>query len=172
MLKRLVIVSAALAVLLGFAAPCLAGAEDLVDQGTRLLLANDNKGAIKVLSQAIDSGQLGPHSKHLYVALLNRGMAYEKRLDTAGALADYNRAISVDPKRPQAYSNRGNIWLRRRQPRMAIADYDKAIQLDPVYVGAYLRRANAWRVLGDKDRAMQDYSTAKGLDPKVQIPKF
>ena len=56
------------------------------------------------------------------------------------ALADFNKAISLDPHYAQAYANRGLVYRRTNKLDLALADYDKALSIDAVYPPAYLGR--------------------------------
>ena len=47
------------------------------------------------------------------------------------AIADYTRAIQLDPKNVDAYYYRGRSWIARAGLDKAIADYSQAIRLDP-----------------------------------------
>ena len=49
------------------------------------------------------------------------------------AIADYDKAIELNPKDAQAYNNRGVAKKMLKQYKEAIADYDKAIELNPKY---------------------------------------
>jgi tetratricopeptide (TPR) repeat protein len=51
--------------------------------------------------------------------------------DTAGALADYNRAIELNPASAIGYFNRALVWRERGDLSLAKADYDRAVALDP-----------------------------------------
>ena len=47
------------------------------------------------------------------------------------ALADYSRAIRLDPQYVSAYFNRGLIYYEQGQPQRALADFDKVLEIDP-----------------------------------------
>ena len=51
---------------------------------------------------------------------------YDKK-DYQGAIADYDKAIELNPKYADAYYKRGNAKHQLKQHKEAIADYDKAI---------------------------------------------
>lgn len=87
------------------------------------------------------------------------------RQDYQGAIADYNKAIELDPE-PSAYTNRGVIKANLQDYQGAIADYNRAIELDPKYVLAYYNRGNAKGTLQDYRASIADYSRAIELDPK------
>jgi tetratricopeptide (TPR) repeat protein len=58
--------------------------------------------------------------------------------DYQGALADYNKAIQLDPNDPAPYLGRGNLKdLKIQDFRGGLADYSRVIQLDPNYALAY-----------------------------------
>ena len=65
------------------------------------------------------------------VAYNNRGNAYANKVDYDRAIADYNRAIEVDPKYALAYSNRAIAYANKKDNGRAIADYRKALEFDP-----------------------------------------
>lgn len=65
------------------------------------------------------------------------------------ALANYARAIELDPGYSKAYSNRGTTYREMRRYAEALADYDRAIQVDPTYATAYYNRALTY---GDLER--------------------
>ena len=56
------------------------------------------------------------------------------------AIADYDKAIELNPKDAKAYYNRGNAKHQLKQYKEAIADYDKAIELNPKDANAYNNR--------------------------------
>ena len=59
------------------------------------------------------------------------------------AIADYDKAIGLDPKYAPAYNNRGNAYYDLGQYEEAIADYDRAIALNPEYADAYTNKGLA-----------------------------
>src|SRR5687768_3039038 len=61
---------------------------------------------------------------------LDRGNALADRGDLDGAIAEYDRAIAINPYHAFYYFNRGNARKDKREFDLAIADYDKAVCLD------------------------------------------
>ena len=47
------------------------------------------------------------------------------------ALADFNKAIRLDPKDAFAFNNRGQVWRAKQEYEKAIADYNEVLRLDP-----------------------------------------
>jgi tetratricopeptide (TPR) repeat protein len=73
---------------------------------------------------------------------LNRGTKELDAGDLDGALADFNRAIELDPNYSAPYFNRGLLRTRQADYDGAISDFTKAIALNPI-AEAYLDRGAA-----------------------------
>jgi tetratricopeptide (TPR) repeat protein len=73
-----------------------------------------------------------------YIALGNRQSQIGNDL---GALAAYDRAVSLAPNYAKAYNYRGSFkFARLGDIQGAIADFDSAIRYDPDYAVAYANR--------------------------------
>ncbi|MDR1898454.1 MAG: tetratricopeptide repeat protein [Treponema sp.] len=81
------------------------------------------------------------------------------------AVADFSRAIRLDPNDAKAYNSRGVAYDSKGEYDRAIADYNQAIRLDPNNASAYNNRGNAYYAKGEYDRAIDDYGRAIRLDP-------
>ncbi|MDA9346996.1 tetratricopeptide repeat protein [bacterium] len=57
--------------------------------------------------------------------------------DYRGAMADYTKAIEIDPNYGLTYVTRGLIKHELEDYRGAIADYTKAIEIDPNNASGY-----------------------------------
>jgi len=86
--------------------------------------------------------------------------------DPDGAIADYDRALAIQPRFALAFHNRGLARQAKGDPDGAIADYDEALHIDPSFVLALTSRGNARRAKGDQDGAIADYDRALALDPR------
>jgi len=62
----------------------------------------------------------------------NRGNAYTKKHLYDQAIADYSKAIEIDPELAIAYGNRGLSYARKRLEDGAIRDFTKVIELSPI----------------------------------------
>ncbi|RKU17039.1 hypothetical protein C6501_04825 [Candidatus Poribacteria bacterium] len=103
-----------------------------------------------------------------YVHYLKGVMNYDKkRYDKA--IADFDKAIQLNPESTNAYFRRGNAKYALRDHESAINDYDKAIKLNPQYATAYYNRGLAKRQLGDHKGAINDYDKAIKLNPQYVI---
>ena len=87
------------------------------------------------------------------------------------AIADFDKAIALDPNDAAAYGNRGNAYYSKGEVDRAIADYTKAIALDPKLVQARYNRGIAYRKKGDKEQAIADFRKALEIDPSDQDAK-
>ena len=94
------------------------------------------------------------------------GQKKELAGDIDGALADYTRAIDLDPGRALAWVSRGIARDRKHDAEGAIADSTRALELDPTLARAWLNRGIARARAGDADGALADCSRGLELDPK------
>ncbi len=79
------------------------------------------------------------------------------------AIAEYNKAIELDPNLAIVYNNRGAAYFETGQYDLAIADFNKAIELAPNLAMAYANRALTYTVLGMDTEAEQDVEIAVQL---------
>ena len=77
-----------------------------------------------------------------------------------GAIADFNRAIELDPKDDAPYYNRAQAKRLKKDTAGAIADYTRAIELGSTNPAAYNNRGNARAENNDRDGAIADYTRA------------
>jgi tetratricopeptide (TPR) repeat protein len=90
--------------------------------------------------------------------------------DYRGALADYDRAIALNPKSAPAYNYRGVLKEKIQDIQGGLADYNQAIALDANYGEAYSNRGKLkLNRLQDSQGALADYDLAIELSPKYAI---
>ena len=95
----------------------------------------------------------------------NRAYDKSENGDNYGAIADYTKAIELNPNSSSAYSNRGLLKDNLEDLYGAIADYTKAIELDPDNADIYFNRGISKSGLKDLYGAIADYTKAIELDP-------
>src|SRR5215813_6983891 len=129
-----------LAIPTGISATALAQtAQILVDRDSCINSNNPVKpgpaiAACTRLLEALARGEIsGPEGAAVHVA---RGNLHAVRGDVERAIADYDRAITLDANRAGALAANGEI-------DRALADYDRAIELDPMDVDAHVGRGRA-----------------------------
>jgi tetratricopeptide (TPR) repeat protein len=76
------------------------------------------------------------------------------------ALADYDKALSIDPTNVEFYDYRGDSLIAKGDLDRAIANYDQAIRIDPTYAAAYFSRGRAYEAKGDIEHARASYQAA------------
>ena len=99
------------------------------------------------------------------VAFLNRGYKEDVLGNFQEALANFNRAIEIDPNYANAYNNRGAIQGKLGNHEEAIADFSRAIELDPEFAEAYYGRGVELVELGSHGEAIADFNRAIELNP-------
>ena len=103
-----------------------------------------------------------------------------------GAIAEFSKAIELNPKYAEAYNGRGTVYNQLGKYDQAIDDFDKAMEINPKYAEAYNNRRCSYSALeinpelapcyynrgiaygkrGNYNQAIKDYSRAIELDPK------
>ena len=131
--------------------------------GAAALNRGDSDGAIRLLTRALNSGQLP--DKNRAVTFVNRGNAWVDKGDSGKAIADYSAAIRLNPRYEEALFNRGTTWLGKGDHDKAIADFNRAIRLNPKDEMAFGNRGVAWHDKGQDDKAIADYNEAIRLNP-------
>ncbi|OCR02502.1 hypothetical protein BCD67_01040 [Oscillatoriales cyanobacterium USR001] len=143
----------------------------------RLTEAGVNKSDLKVNTNppSISPLSLGnpQNAKGYYL----RGLSRLDEGNLAGAIADFNHSLELDPKNSEAYFNRGVAYAYQEPTRggannldplkQAIADYSLAIKANPGYADAYYNRGIAHLEQNDKTAAITDFKTAAELYQKL-----
>ncbi|MCF8115722.1 MAG: tetratricopeptide repeat protein [Desulfarculaceae bacterium] len=111
------------------AAPALAGGKDEIPAGNRAAPAGKFKTAISHYGKAIEAGDLSP--ANMAVAYNNRGSANDDLGRRKAALADFARAIKLQPDYAETYYNRSFTYEKMGQYKKALADAKKAVALRP-----------------------------------------
>ena len=96
-------------------------------------------------------------------AYYNRGVAKSALGNKQGAIADYDRAIAINPQYANAYLNRGNAKSALGNKQGAIGDFDQVIAINPQDAEAYINRGLDKSDLGNKQGAITDLSKAAEL---------
>ena len=95
----------------------------------------------------------------------NRGSDKANKGDHYGAIADFTKAIEIDPQNDDAFYNRGTSKLELKDYYGAISDFTKAIEIKPAS-DAYYNRGNSKLELKDYYGAISDFTKTIELNPR------
>ena len=98
-------------------------------------------------------------------AYINSGVTKRERGNHGEAIADFDRAIVLDPDNVEAYSHRGSVKSHMGDIEEAIADFDRVTEIDPDDVAAYVSRAISKQNKDDHQGAIDDWDRALELKP-------
>jgi len=97
--------------------------------------------------------------------LARRGAASAARRDFPAAIADFGRAIELEPQNAAYYHARALARLGARQPILAMSDLDQALKYDPKNLQALATRGELYLRTKDTKRAQADFDEALKLAP-------
>ena len=115
--------------------------------------------SVLALGSPLMTGCVNPLATNFY----NSGVEKHEKGDYQGAIADYNKAIEINPQYVNAYYNRGVAKYRSKDYQGAIADYTKVIEINPQFASAYSIRGASKYLLGDLKGACDDARKAADL---------
>ncbi|MGF1549367.1 MAG: tetratricopeptide repeat protein [Sphingomonadaceae bacterium] len=111
-------------------------------------------------------------SEKVVATHVNRGILLMHRGEAARAVADFSRAIAIDPDEPEAYLNKAVAMVRAEQWNEAIPLFDTAIEKKTRRPElAYYGRGIANEMTGDVRGAYYDYKRASALKPDWTRPR-
>ncbi len=113
---------------------------------------------------SLDSAlHLEPKEPNYFV---NRGMAWAKLRDTTAAIADYQRALSIEPNHSMATHNLGVIKRAKGEIQESEKLLDEAISNNPELPYPYAERGYYRLMNKDLKGALEDYDMVLSLDKK------
>ena len=109
--------------------------------------------------------------------LVKRGLQSFSKGDLDGAIADYSKAIELNPRYAEAHLNRGKARRAKGNLDGAIEDYERAIELDPQIalnnrdvIQAFNNRGFIRVSQYDMEGAIADYDRAVQVSPENPDP--
>lgn len=91
------------------------------------------------------------------------GIVYDN-LGNYTALANYSKAVLLNPKDATTFYDRGHIYDELGYYDRALADYSEALRLNPEFATAFCSRARLFALQGESDEALSDLRQAFELD--------
>jgi tetratricopeptide (TPR) repeat protein len=126
--------------------------------------------SIRICTSALEDETLSRTDRA--ATFVNRGVLAMRAGEYATALADYDRALTLEPELGEAHLNRGAALIfldRNAEARTAL---DRAIALNVADLkAAHYNRALAYENLGDVTSAWRDFLKASELAPNWDLPK-
>ena len=114
---------------------------------------------------AIDAYRQGPMDSAVIWNKL--GIANHHMFNLKEAQRDYEKALRMNPKYPEAINNLGRGLLWGKGLYNAERSYKKAIKLRPKSAMFYSNLGTAYLVEGKNKKGAEAYRTALALDPNV-----
>lgn len=132
--------------------------------------ANANKDwdqAVATCTRAIDSKQLT--GVRLAGAYADRAIAHDESMRPESAMADYGKALSIDPGNPVFLANRAVSLAKDGQIQQAMADFNAAIAKRPAFGYAFAMRGLTYLAMGNEPAAKADMTKAYGLGERHPV---
>jgi len=135
---------------------------DLLDEAQRNIDSNNFEAAIAPLQKFI------AEKPDVAFAHFQLGYIYTALKRTDEARAEYERAIALDPKMPEAYLNLGVLLLDKQQYAAAVAPLTKAVELLPAQSRPRSLLAVAQDRSGDQEAAARSptWTCAEANQPR------
>ncbi len=99
----------------------------------------------------------------------NKGYDFALEGKFNDAIAEYSKALKMNPNYANAYYNRGWVYYRLTKYTDCVRDMSKVIHFDDTFQPAYMMRGSAYYGLQFYDKALKDYLKAIELNPKDKI---
>ncbi len=103
------------------------------------------------------------------VKAFKRGLELHKAKQWPQAIKEYERALALGGRFPEAFNNLAYCYRKVGQIDKAIELYRVAIALRPLFVQAHDYLARAYLGKGDRAAALHEYEIVRRLDPKLAV---
>ena len=107
------------------------------------------------------SFQLPPSAQHH----INLGVVYYEQGRVDEAIAEYRKALKINPNFDGAHNNLGSAYFKKGLTSEAIREYEKAVRINPYYVDGRYNLGVAYSQLGRVDQAIIEYKKALKINP-------
>jgi tetratricopeptide (TPR) repeat protein len=100
------------------------------------------------------------------LAYNNRGDARMERKEYGGAIEDFTRAITIQPRYTAPIYNRGLARIQQKDYAGALDDFTQTLAIDPRFAAAYYSRGLMKAEMKDYPRAIAEYTQTLSADPQ------
>ncbi len=97
----------------------------------------------------------------------NLGMVYSRQGKLDEALAELNRALSIDPYCFEAHYNLGNLYREQGAFNEAIDSYKKTLEINPDFAEAHNNLGMTYGKKGLLDKAISEFNSALAINPTL-----
>jgi tetratricopeptide (TPR) repeat protein/spermidine synthase len=133
--------------------------------GKKILLTDDHAPVENLLVPAYLARNVSKRAGRHY----DSGMTLLGQEKLREAIAEFDRAIGIDPELAEGYFGRGQSYEELDMLLPAIRDYNQVIRLSPGIAEVYFSRGHAWETLAQFRLAIPDYDRAIHLDPEYGL---
>jgi tetratricopeptide (TPR) repeat protein len=114
--------------------------------------------------------ELLPNGEYAFEAYISRARRYDNLENIDSALADYAKAIAIDPV--TGYGARSRFYELQNNLEAALSDCNKVIELDPEFSQAYLVRGDIHDRMGNATAALDDYNKVIAMGDNYYADKW
>ena len=104
-------------------------------------------------------------TKNNFAAHHSLGYTLLTRGDTDAAIGEFQQALLLRPRFPEALNNLGNAYLRKQDPQAAVAHYERALSFQPSLSQARYNLGTTLLQLGRLDEAITALTLAADAQP-------
>jgi tetratricopeptide (TPR) repeat protein len=103
------------------------------------------------------------------LAYNNRGLVFSATGQFERAIADFDKAVSLNPSDYEGYNNRALTFSQMGRFDEAIADFDKAIALNRRFYQAYNNKGKLYGEASLFDKAIEQFNNAIDINPDSSL---
>ena len=116
---------------------------------------------------AVDVTEVSPNISNEALKAVKRGLEYHKAKQWSSAINEYERAVALGGRFPEAFNNLAYCYRKVGRVDRSIELYKVAIALRPLFVQAHDYLARAHLAKGNKAAALHEYEIVRRLDKKL-----
>jgi tetratricopeptide (TPR) repeat protein len=119
-------------------------------------------------SETLWNDTIAKYPNKIYDAYTHRGEYYrDVRRNYPAAVADYDRALRLNPGVARAWNFKGMALAQMNQVDSAAICFERALRIDPRFASALSNRGGVRLSRGDAAGAVEDFTKAIEADPRI-----